>query len=100
MLSETDLGLTHARAASAEAVHTATLRYLQQLGSEPIEAIIIQYISERSDVAQIALVQTQIRATVATKTRWPAGTFCTVKVDHINPDEGSILLQFIDIITP
>ena len=100
MLSETDLGLTHARSASAEAVYTATLRYLQQLGTDPIEAIIIQYVSDHSDVAQIALVQTQIRATVATKSRWPAGTFCTVKIDHINPDEGSILLQFIDIITP
>ena len=100
ILAETDLGLTHARSASAEAVHTATLRYLQQLGSAPIKAIIVQYTSERSDIAQIVLIETQLRATVATKSRPPVGTFCTVKIDHIAPDEGTLLLQFIDIITP
>lgn len=97
ILAETDLGLSHAKAASHEAYQTATLMYLKQLGNVPLEAIIVQYLTDRGDVAQVVLVETQLRATVATKTRLPIGTICTVCVDNVRPEEGSLLLQFIDI---
>ncbi len=97
ILAETDLGLSHARSASHEAMQTATLAYLGQLGSEPLDAMILQYNSERSDIAQVVLTQTQIRASVATKNRWPNGTMCRVRIDNVRPEEGVILLQFIDV---
>ena len=97
ILAETDLGLSHARSASHEAMQTATLAYLGQIGSDPVEAMILQYNSERSDIAQVVLTQTQIRASVATKNRWPNGTMCRVRIDNVRPEEGVILLQFIDV---
>ena len=48
-------------------------------------------------MAQVILIDTQIRANVATKNRWPLGTICTVTVEHVNPEEGSLLLQFVDV---
>ena len=98
VLSETDLGLSHARSASHEAYQCATLMYLKQIGNEPIEAMILQYNTERGDIAQVVLTETQIRANVATKTRWPLGTMCRVRIDNVRPEEGVILLQFVDII--
>ena len=98
ILAETDLGNSHARQASAEANYTAILCYLKQLGKTPLQAIIVQYNSERSDMAQVILIDTQIRANVATKNRWPLGTICTVTVEHVNPEEGSLLLQFVDVV--
>ena len=78
-------------------MQTATLAYLGQLGSEPLDAMILQYNSERSDIAQVVLTQTQVRANVATKNRWPNGTMCRVRIDNVRPEEGVILLQFIDV---
>lgn len=99
VLSESDLGLSHAKSASQEAYQTATLAYLKQLGDAPIEAMILQYNSERGDTAQVVLLQTQLRANVATKNRWPIGTLCTVQIEHVYPEEGTILLQFVDVMT-
>ncbi len=99
ILAETDLGLSHARSASHEAYQTATLMYLKQLGNVPIEAMIVQYPSDRGDIAQVVLVETQLRATVATKGRLPIGTICTVSIDNVRPEEGSILLQFRDVVS-
>ncbi|MBO4351115.1 MAG: RNB domain-containing ribonuclease [Proteobacteria bacterium] len=98
LLSESDLGLSHAKSASQEAYQTATLAYLKQLGTAPLQAMILQYNSERGDMAQVVLIDTQWRANVATKTRWPLGTLCTVQVEHINPEEGTLLLRFVDIV--
>ena len=98
LLSESDLGLSHAKSASQEAYQTATLAYLKQIGTAPLQAMILQYNSERGDMAQVVLIDTQWRANVATKTRWPLGTLCTVQVEHINPEEGTLLLRFADII--
>ena len=100
ILAETDLGLSHAKSASHEAYQTATLAYLKQLGNTPLEAIVLQYMTDRGDVAQVVLVETQLRATVATKTRLPIGTICTVCIDNVRPEEGALLLQFIDVATP
>lgn len=97
VMAETDLGLSHARSASHESMQTATLSYLGQLGSEPVDAMILQYNSDRSDIAQVVLTQTQIRASVATKNRWPNGTMCRVRIDNVRPEEGVVLLQFIDV---
>ena len=99
ILAETDLGLSHARSASHEAYQTATLMYLKQLGNVPIEAMIVQYPSDRGDIAQVVLVETQLRATVATKGRLPIGTICTVSIDNVRPEEGSLLLQFRDVVS-
>lgn len=99
ILAETDLGLSHARSASHEAYQTATLMYLKQLGNVPLEAIIVQYPSDRGDIAQVVLVETQLRATVATKGRLPIGTICTVSIDNVRPEEGAILLQFRDVVS-
>ncbi len=98
ILAETDLGLSHARSASHEAYQTATLKYLEQLGNQPLDAVIVQYNSERGDIAQVALVETQIRANVATKNRWPVGTMCRVKIDCVRPEEDVIILQFVDVV--
>ena len=98
ILAETDLGNSHARQASLEAWHTATLCYLKQLGKTPLQAIIVQYNNERSDMAQVILIETQIRANVATRNRWPLGSVCKVVPEHINPEEGTILLQFLDVV--
>ena len=99
VLAETDLGLSHARAASHEGMQTATLQYLQQLGSEPIEAIVVQYIPDRNDVAQVCLVQTQVRANLTIKSHPPVGTMCTVRIDTVKPEEGVILLQFVEALS-
>lgn len=98
ILAETDLALSHARSASHEAYQTATLSYLKQIGNEPLEAMILQYNTERGDIAQVVLTQTQVRANVATKSRWPLGTMCRVRIDNVRPEEGIIQLQFIDIL--
>lgn len=100
LLAETDLGLSNAKSASAEALHTATLAYLKQILKTPVQAIIVQYSADRGDLAQVILVDTQIRSSVSTRNRWPLGTLCYVSIEHVNPEEGSLLLQFIDIISP
>lgn len=97
VMSETDLGLSHARQASSEAYHTATLAYLKQLGNVPLDAMIVQYHSERGDLAQLALVDTQLRVNAATRNRWPAGTMCTVYIDNVQPEEGTLLVKFGDV---
>lgn len=94
VLSETDLGLSHAKSASSEGYHTATLAYLKQLGSTPLDAVIVQYLTERGDMAQVVLVQTQLRVNVATKNRWPLGTMCTVYIDNVQPEEGALIVKF------
>ncbi|MBO5752414.1 MAG: RNB domain-containing ribonuclease, partial [Proteobacteria bacterium] len=94
VMSETDLGLSHAKSASSEAYHTATLAYLKQLGSTPLDAVIVQYLTERGDMAQVVLVQTQLRVNVATKNRWPLGTMCTVYIDNVQPEEGALIVKF------
>lgn len=98
-LSESDLGLSHAKSASHEAYQTATLAYLKQLGNAELEAMILQYNSERGDTAQVVLIQTQLRANVQTKNRWPVGSLCTVRIEHVSPEEGTLLLKFVDIVS-
>ncbi|MCL2325270.1 MAG: ribonuclease catalytic domain-containing protein [Proteobacteria bacterium] len=98
ILAECDLGLDHARSASQEAYFAASLAYLQQLGDENLTAIILQYVADRGDNAQVMLVDLQMRTTIATKKRWPPGTMCFVKVDHANPDDGTFALQFVDVV--
>jgi len=98
ILTECDLGLDHAKSASQEAYFAASLAYLQQLRDENLTAIILQYVADRGDNAQVMLVDLQLRTTIATKKRWPPGTMCFVKVDHANPDDGTFALQFVDVI--
>ncbi len=99
ILAETDLGLSKARSASHEAYQLATLKYLKQLGNQIIDAIILQYNTERGDIAQVALIETQVRANLSTKNRWPVGTLCRVRIENIRPEEGVIQLQFIEVIS-
>lgn len=98
ILSETQLGLSHAKQASNEGNQVATYRYLQQLGATPLEAMILQYHTDRGDLAQVVLTDTQVRANVSTRKRWPLGTRCHVKIDAIHPEEITIGLRLIDII--
>lgn len=101
IVSEASDGLDRGRAASHEAYRTAALKYLAQFAKEnpkmPIEAIILQYVSDRGDLAQIALAQTQIRANVATKTRLPVGTICRVTIENVNPDADALSLKFASL---
>lgn len=98
VLSESERGLSNARSVSHEAYQIATFKYLRQLGAEPIDAIIVQYQADRGDVAQVTLLQTQVRANVATKTRFPPGTLCRVRIDNISPEDGTLLVKFVDLI--
>lgn len=98
ILSESGLGLSNARQASKEAYQTATLKYLSSLGDSPLQAMIVQYQNDR-DLAQVMLLETQMRGTVSTRQRFSPGTLCYVKIDHINADSGTMILQFVDICT-
>lgn len=96
ILSEASSGLDNARAASHEAYRTATLKYLSQLGKTPLDAILLQYVADRGDLAQFALLQTQVRANCTTKSRLPIGSICRVAIDDIQPENDSISIKFID----
>ena len=98
LLSESSTGLDNGRAASHEAYRTATLKYLAQCAKDspkaPIDAIVLQYVTDRGDVAQVALIETQIRANISIKSRLPIGTLCRVTIENVNPDADAISLKF------
>lgn len=99
LLAETDHGLEAARGASGEANRNAVYLYLAQHKGETVEAIIVNYPQERSDHAQVFLTATMLRANVSTKMRWPLGSLCTLKIDHVDPEQNTISLQFIDLVS-
>ena len=51
-------------------------------------------ITDRGDVAQVALIETQIRANISIKSRLPIGTLCRVTIENVNPDADAISLKF------
>lgn len=98
-LSEASTGLENGRAAAHEAYRTAALKYFaQRVGDAPKaahDAIVLQYASERGDLAQVAMLETQIRANVSTKSRLPIGSICRVTIENVNPDAAALSLRFV-----
>ncbi len=87
--------LSSARAASNEANQYAVHAYLQQEREQTFEAMIVQYNPERPDHPQIMLLKTQTRATITLRKKLVPGTLINVRVDHVNPEDGTLILQFV-----
>ena len=94
-LTAVEGALSSARVASSEANQYAVLAYLHQEREALFDAIIVQYNPERPDHPHIMLIDTQTRATVTLRKRLPVGTFIKVHVDNANPDDGTLIVQFV-----
>ena len=87
--------LSAARAASNEANQFAVLSYFAQEREQTFEAIIVQYNPDRPDHPQVMLLLTQTRATISLRKRFVPGTIINVRVDHVDPEDGTLILQFV-----
>ena len=95
ILASVEGPLSSARAASAESVQHAILSYLRQESERLLDAVIVQYPPDRPDHPQIMLLDTQTRASVTLRKRLPVGTCIKVHVDHADPDDGTLIVQFV-----
>lgn len=95
ILASVEGPLSSARAASAESVQHAILSYLRQESERLLDAVIVQYPPDRPDHPQIMLLDTQTRAAVTLRKRLPVGTCIKVHVDHADPDDGTLIVQFV-----
>ncbi len=87
--------LSSANAASREANQYASLAYLQQEREQLFEAMIVQYNPERPDHPQIILLDTQVRATISLRKHLVPGTMIKVRIDNVNPEDGTLVVQFV-----
>lgn len=96
ILSASEIALANVKAAMAECRHEALLEYLKQELDSTLQATLLSYASDNSLIAHVLLDETQLRATLSTRKRYPLGSTLLVQVDQIKPQEQYFSLKLID----
>ncbi|MGI5828756.1 MAG: ribonuclease catalytic domain-containing protein [Bradymonadia bacterium] len=96
ILSASEAALGDAKAAMSESRRDALLLYLKQESDKTIAATLIAYTSNNAQIAQVVLDETQLRASVSTRKRYPIGSSLTLQIDQIKPDEQYFTLKVLE----